>query len=470
MTAESSPEGHWSKNFAALSIHRREDWVVTVKGFNRFVWDFEQGKGQNLHGIFQSHGQMIIANDEESLKAHDIENGWDWTKIPGATTMNLSLYETLLKKARYFSPRSSAGGVTFKGPEPIASGLFAMDFHQPDYQFLNVSDRHRNIKLYFKKSVFFFQSVLVCLGSNIKIENGPGKEAQTTLFQDKLQRGSSTFNIEVDGVTKGMSAPFPAETPALSSEGYITLTDTKGNGYYIPSSSASSLKVKVENQSSKTPADKPSSGYYATAWFEHSSSDDKYEYAIYVKTPSYPTSASDVWKSQATSTTRKVYTVLKQDNKAHVVKFEMTTERWNWIDAQYGYAIFGSIMELPAEGPIKAVSKDCLIMAKEDSKFLYLSISYPDLAFPTSKPLEKIQDIKVKEEYKMESEDTEVQVTLRYDVLKTLPTKAYAHGSPVEYLPIVQVESPSSPKASKGNRVVFVNLKDGFSVEVKLRK
>ena len=47
--------------------------------------------------------------------------------------------------------------------------------------------------------------------------------------------------------------------------------------------SASSLRVKVENQSSKTPADKPSSGCHATAWFEHSSSDDKYEYAIYVK-------------------------------------------------------------------------------------------------------------------------------------------------------------------------------------------
>lgn len=54
VTAESSPEGHWSKNFAALSIHRREDWAVTVKGFNRFVWDFEQGSGQNLHGIFQA--------------------------------------------------------------------------------------------------------------------------------------------------------------------------------------------------------------------------------------------------------------------------------------------------------------------------------------------------------------------------------------------------------------------------------
>ena len=31
---EESPQGHLAKNFGALSIHRREDWAVTVKGFN----------------------------------------------------------------------------------------------------------------------------------------------------------------------------------------------------------------------------------------------------------------------------------------------------------------------------------------------------------------------------------------------------------------------------------------------------
>ncbi|KAJ7348191.1 hypothetical protein OS493_039645, partial [Desmophyllum pertusum] len=90
---ESSPEGHWSKNFAALSVHRRKDWAVTVKGFNKFVWDFEgstTGKTENAYGIFASHGSMLIANSEEELKAHDVKNGWDWTKIPGATTMSLN--------------------------------------------------------------------------------------------------------------------------------------------------------------------------------------------------------------------------------------------------------------------------------------------------------------------------------------------------------------------------------------------
>ena len=154
MSAESSPNGHWSKNFAALSVHRREDWAVTVKGFNKFVWDFEMGPSENPNGIFQSYGQMLIANSEGSLLAHDVEKGWDWTRIPGATTLSLTLEETRVKKARYFSPRSFAGGVTFKGPEALSNGVFGMDFYQPDYQFSHSS--FPNIKLYFEKVSFLF--------------------------------------------------------------------------------------------------------------------------------------------------------------------------------------------------------------------------------------------------------------------------------------------------------------------------
>ena len=77
---------------------------MTIKGFNRFVWDFEGstrvGKPENVYGTYQSHGSMLIANSEEALKAHDINNGWDWTKIPGATTMSLTLAQTSLSKAR----------------------------------------------------------------------------------------------------------------------------------------------------------------------------------------------------------------------------------------------------------------------------------------------------------------------------------------------------------------------------------
>ena len=468
MSAESSPEGHWSKNFAALSIHRREDWAVTVKGFNKFVWDFEMGPTENPHGIFQSHGPMLIANSEESLAAHDVDGGWDWTRIPGATTMTLTLEETLVRKARYFSARSSAGGVTFKGPESLSNGIFGMDFYQPDYQFSDSS--HPNIKLYFKKSVFFFQNVLVCLGSSIRIQNGPGKTAQTTLFQDKVRRGDTSFRVKVDGTMKDSLAELPAMTPALNpTKGYISLEDTKGNSYYIPPSSASSLKVHIKNQNSKTPSARPSTGYYATAWLEHSSSNNNYEYAIYVKTPSYPKSADFVWSFQESNPSNKINKVLQQNDVAHVVKFEMATERWEMIRPQYGYVIFSSTRTLPTDGPIKSANNTCLIMTREDEEFLYLSISYPDLAFPTSDDLRTIEDIGVSEAYHIESKDIAVLVTLKNKVSKNLPTNPMVHGSPADYVPKVRVES-TNPTRLKGNKLVFHNLKNGFSVEVKLLK
>ena len=87
---EESPQGHWAKNFGALSIHRREDWAVTVKGFNHFVWDKESSCVENVFGLYQSHGALLVANSEEDLKHHDVKNVWDWTRIPGTTSIGFN--------------------------------------------------------------------------------------------------------------------------------------------------------------------------------------------------------------------------------------------------------------------------------------------------------------------------------------------------------------------------------------------
>ena len=89
--AESSPQGCWTKNYAALVIQRRADWAVSVKGFNKYVWDFEASENENLFGLYQSHGALIVANSEEALLTHDIHNGWDWTRHPGTTTIKMNL-------------------------------------------------------------------------------------------------------------------------------------------------------------------------------------------------------------------------------------------------------------------------------------------------------------------------------------------------------------------------------------------
>ena len=479
MSAELSPEGHWTKNFAAFSIHRRKDWAVTVKGFNKYVWDFEGTTTENPNGIFTSHGSMLIANSEEALKAHDVNAGWDWTKIPGTTTMSLTANERKLKTVRNYSPLSSAGGVTFQGPElfslstlsTLFNGIFGMDFHQPDYEFLNKHTFH-NIKLYFKKSVFFFQNLLVCLGSNIRMDNGTGKKVHTALFQDKLVRGSSTFFIKVDGVQKDNSALFPAMTPSSRSGAnpYTILVDTKGNSYYIPSSNAPRLKVHVQNQTSENQTGKMSSGEYATAWLEHSSVGGSYEYAVLVKTPSYRHNVETALRLQ---TGNRLYKVLKQDDEAHIVKFLAALDRWKRIHPLYGYVIFQPTTALHTRtdpGPIMEVNKKCRIMVLDLTRELYLSISYPDLDFNTTTTLHTLKDVGAMEMFHMVSNDNEVQVTLAFDVDDTFPTPV-VHGSPPGYAANVRVESTSSsPRPNKGNKIVFLNLKNGFSVEVKLTK
>lgn len=440
--------------------------MVTVKGFNRFVWDFEGTKYENPHGIFASHGAMLIANSEEALKAHDVKNGWDWARIPGATTMSLTVKETRLKTIRHFSPFSSAGGVAFQGPEPLSSGMFGMDFHQPKYVFSDKHHPYPDITLYFKKSVFFHQNLVVCLGSNIRMDNGPGKKVQTTLFQDKLVRDANTFFVKVDDVQKSHSSPFPAMTPASQSGAnpYTILVDTKNNSYYVPPSSAPSLKVHVQNQISESDSGITSSGEYATAWLEHSSVNGDYEYAIQVNTPSYPHTA---WSLQEGK--QQLYEVLKQDDEAHIVKFGVAPDRLAAKTPLYGYVIFQSTSS-PPNGPVKAVDKQCRLMAGDSHGDLYLSISYPGLDFPALRVLHTITDIKAWEMFYMESTENEVQVTLTEDVDKDFAAPPKVHGSPPDYVPSVRVESSPTSLPNKGNKIVFANLKNGFSVEIKLRK
>ena len=136
-----------------------------------------------------------------------------------------------------------------------------MDFQQPEY---GLTYWRNIIRLYFKKSVFFFQNLLVCLGNSIVARDTSMKMVQTTLFQDKLT--ISFPHIKVNCATY---TSLSVTKPPTGS--YTTLTDTKGNFYYIPSASKSSLKVHVALQTSKKDdgSTGTTTGTYGTAWLEH---------------------------------------------------------------------------------------------------------------------------------------------------------------------------------------------------------
>ncbi|XP_078360186.1 chondroitin sulfate ABC exolyase-like [Oculina patagonica] len=467
ISPEPSPEGHWSKNFAVLSVHRREDWAVTVKGFNRFLWDYESSNRENLYGLFASHGALLVANSEAALQVHDVEHGWDWTKVPGATTIAMAdkSYDELDMngKGRFYNQRALAGGLTFKGSRDLENGLFGMDFEQPEY---GLKDWRKDIKFEFKKSVFFFENLLVCLGSNIVADHTNGKVVQTTLFQDKLVDGDNSSLIKIDGAEKNYSSTFSAITPPSPGKKYTTLTDTKGNNYYIPDSSRSILKIKVENQISKTDDGKSdTSGHYGTAWFQHDTFPSTYEYAVLIPTTSHDTQLADDTPTTNETAGSEVYKVLQKDATAHVVQFLQSMQPKS--DLSYpitGYVMFAAAKSLPSDGPVEAVSEDnCLIMAEETADTIYLSISSPDLNFDTqSGPLTGSDDVGVELLYQSSSKERKIDVILKNPV-ETTTDHVKVHGTPDGYDAIVKVDDD-------GKLVRFVNLKNGFSVEVILKK
>ena len=233
------------------------------------------------------NGALLIANDETALQHHDIDNRWDWSKIPGATTIVLGNIDDLNigTTGRFYNKRRFAGGLTFKCAMTSKNGLFGMNFRQPHY---DVSDWRGNTGFKFKKSVFMFENLLVGLGSDIFLPRGNRlKTSQTTLFQDKL---SPSHFIKVDGSRKNASSNYN-HVPSPSSS--TSLTDAKGNFYYIPGSSSPILKVNVSTQTSKThDGSTITSGKYGTAWFQHSTVDNDYEYAVLIPTTLYRTPLS----------------------------------------------------------------------------------------------------------------------------------------------------------------------------------
>ena len=69
-----------------------------------------------------------------------------------------------------------------------------MDFEQPEY--LDDFFKQNPYSFRFKKSFFFFDSMVICLGSNIYKKGLETKNVVTTLFQNKLI-GSSKVQMNL---------------------------------------------------------------------------------------------------------------------------------------------------------------------------------------------------------------------------------------------------------------------------------
>lgn len=88
-------------------------------------------------------------------------------------TSDITVYRNKLNNAslyRYYQPQTLAGGLRLVGGGDNPSGVFGMEFSQPPYQWKSGAFQ-ANINFAFRKSVFFADFIIVCLGSDITVTN-----------------------------------------------------------------------------------------------------------------------------------------------------------------------------------------------------------------------------------------------------------------------------------------------------------
>ncbi|MBP7143033.1 MAG: hypothetical protein KBA71_14070 [Opitutaceae bacterium] len=358
---ESAPTGHLTLSYATTASHRRENWLATARGFNRYLWGAEIYPNANVFGRYIAYGHVEILARGNPVNLFDSgysENGWDWNCWPGTTTIHLPL--DLLRdrvincdsasgvEEMLFSDEAFAGGSNLGG----RNGLFAMKLHEHG----KYDGSHRA-----RKSVFFFDDHLVLLGTDIT-NSDANHDTRTTLFQQHLSRHSTPLSLDEQSVLTGFPGQFNRPDAAGS-----RLIDTVGNAYFVLSENT--LRITKSPQSSRNNNDRQdTSGDFVLAWLDHGRAprDAGYAYAILVQ----PTDqrlhefSASLGRSDATP-----FQILRRDHRAHIVQ-----------DRETGILALACFEPVADTGlAVDAVDTPALIMLREEAGKTSLSVCDPDL-------------------------------------------------------------------------------------------
>jgi len=396
INAEPPLSGHWNFNYAGMSIHRRPGWMACIKGYNKWVDASEIYAKDNRWSRNFSNGTIQLLATKGNLQNSGFsQKGWDWNHMPGATIVHLPL-KLLECPIKYVQKRSAE--IMATGTRIGANGVFGFILNE-DGTPLNMEhnkvykDENGKTLVYgnglkARKSVFAFDNMLICLGSNISSSNSQ-YPTETVLFQNCL----TTNNVPV--WINDLSKPiikFPFSVDSEKSTAINFLVDAAGNAYYIPGNQ----HVEVVRQEQKSFYNKIHKGYdettgnFASAWINHGKSPKNvnYEYVI------LPHASADKINS-AVKEIDKSYQVLEKTKQIHSV-YHPQSQTTGYIFFEPA-RINGDIIT-EANAPVVVMVKQL-----ENSK-LQICLADPDLRCSktnkSTKPTNVI--IKIKGKYNLE--------------------------------------------------------------------
>lgn len=338
-------EGHWVMPYAGLSTHRRNNWMVSVRGFSKYIWNSEIYVPCNRFGRYQSYGAIEIYNNEGRLKSGYDQEGWDWSHNPGTTAIALP-HELLVPPSTVYMAYNSetfVGGVQHR-----KNGAYAINL---------VEDMFDN-KMIAQKSFHFYDNMIYCLGTGISSTN-ISYPVHTTLFQSRSKQ-----KPEHNLLNKAFQNNNLTTTSKNSSN---ILSDTYGNHYIIMPNQKVTYSLKKQT-SEDVAALKITEGTFHKAYLEHgiTPQDAKYQYII--ATQSTIKEAQSLEKSLFTNSPH--FRVLRHDRQIHCVERSLDNIR--------SYAIFdpSSVID---DDIIFSVNTAVMLMLSNKKEDYLLSVSDPDM-------------------------------------------------------------------------------------------
>ena len=403
--ATAAPEGFRVYNYGAFGIHRRDGWMISLKGYNSDVWSSEIYAADNRYGRYLSYGSAQIIFPEGEKQSGYSQEGWDWNRYPGVTSVHLPFdkLENPLKGTLMERNTSRFPGVSSLEGRNGCLAFTYMEKDRPNFCAGATAT----------KSVFCFDNRIVFIGTGIT--NRSEYPTETTLYQLRLEDRDAEVDINDD-----YSGTFPYSWKQ-SGSGQVVLTDINGNTYIIRD--ARGLNVEKKHQSSPSDTKKKTGeGDFISAWIGHGAAptDACYEYLMLVRPGG---------KEVSKYSKKLPYEVIQADNAAHVVKDTPTG-----ITAYISYGGYSSASTLAAEVPAETIVME---RTKEDGTVV-LSVCTPDLGitekgYTTAQPSQPLRrTVTLNGEWSLEGETA--GVSLSKNAGQTLLSVECLNGQPVEVL------------------------------------
>ena len=326
--AENAPVTAFYLPYSGLMINRNAARYVSLKGFSKYIWDYESDNGgNNIYGRYVSYGQLDYTDLRTNQRNNNYKStDWDWNRIPGTTTKYLSKEKLVYGKNtnyRNYSDSPFLGGIALND----SVSMFSMLLHDTNFDKTFTAN----------KSVICFGNVLVCLGSRINNKD-VSTRTETTLFQQSINAGE---NIIVNGknLTEnqiGLQKPI--------------IRDNLGNSFIVKSG-------LVDVNKSET---------MCSAVINHGLTPQNQKYTYFMLLQS---NESQEIKYSNINTCPVI--ILRQDSVAHIVK-QLEQNTW-------GYAIFNAGVPLNDKW-IKQVNTPSLAMLQKLNESTFqLLVSDPDM-------------------------------------------------------------------------------------------